>query len=59
MRFFLLLFSFISFSLANPLQEAIDNALPYSTIKLSNGIYIGNIIINKPLTILAKEDGVI
>ncbi len=44
---------------ANPLQKAIDNAPSGATIKLTKAKYIGNLIINKPLTILGKEDGVI
>lgn len=55
----LLLFAFVTFTFANILQETIDNALPYSTIKLPSGIYSGNIVINKPLTILGKESDVI
>jgi len=43
----------------NPLQEAIDSAPIGSTLKLSAGIYKGNIVIDKPLTILGKEDGVV
>jgi nitrous oxidase accessory protein len=52
MRTFLLLFFFFSSLLANPLQDAIDKAEPYATIKLQNGLYRGNITINKPLRIL-------
>ena len=44
---------------ANILQDAIDRAPPYATIKLSAGNYTGNIVINTPLTILGKEEGVI
>ena len=44
---------------ANALQEAIDNAPDGSIIKLSAGLYKGNITINKPITIVGKEDGVI
>lgn len=55
----LFLFTFISISLANPLQDAIDNAPAYATLKLPAGIYSGNIIINKPLTIMGKEPNVI
>ncbi len=44
---------------ANPLQKAIDNAPSGATIKLTKAKYNGNLIINKPLTILGKEDGVI
>ncbi len=56
----LLIFIFgISLLEANPLQDAIDNAPFGATIKLSPATYIGNIIINKPITIIGKKDGVI
>ena len=54
-----LLFSFAVFTSANILQESIDKAPAGATIKLPSGIYSGNIIINKPLSILGKEEGVI
>ena len=54
--FFLLIYTSLS---ANILQEAIDNAEAGSILKLPKGIYKGNIIITKPLTIIGKEDGVI
>jgi len=59
--FKLLLLIFIStISLfANILQDAIDNAPTGSILKLPAGIYKGNIVINKPITILGKEAGVI
>jgi len=44
---------------ANVLQEAIDAAPSGSIIKLSAGVYKGNIVINKPITIIGKEDGVV
>jgi nitrous oxidase accessory protein len=44
---------------ANVLQEAIDNAPEGSILKLPAGVYKGNININKPLTIIGKEDGVV
>ena len=59
MKFFLLFLIFISKLFANTLQTAIDNASPYSTLKLSAGTYIGNIIINKPITIIGKSKNVI
>ncbi len=43
----------------NMLQEAIDKAPAGSIIKLPAGIYKGSIVINKPLTIIGKEDGVV
>ena len=44
---------------ANLLQDAIDSSPAGSTLKLSAGVYKGNIIINKPIDITAKDDGVI
>ena len=44
---------------ANPLQDAINGAPSGATIKLSPATFTGNIIINKPITILGIEDGVI
>lgn len=44
---------------ANPLQDAIDNAPEGSIIKLPAGVYKGNIKIDKPLTIIGKEKGVV
>ncbi|MGB5964801.1 MAG: nitrous oxide reductase family maturation protein NosD [Sulfurimonadaceae bacterium] len=58
-KLFVLFFLLVSASYANLLQEAIDRAPSGSTLKLSSGTYLGKIIINKPLTIIGKEDGVI
>ena len=57
----ILLFSFtFIFTLdANILQETIDKSPAGSTLKLSPGIYSGKLIINKPMTIIGKEDGVV
>jgi nitrous oxidase accessory protein len=44
---------------SNLLQETIDAAPPYSTLKLQEGIYEGNIHINKPLTLEGVNDNVI
>ncbi len=44
---------------ANALQNAIDNAPDGSIIKLPAGVYKGNIHINKPITIMGKESGVV
>jgi nitrous oxidase accessory protein len=49
----------LNFLSANLLQEAIDNAPEGSILKLPKGVYKGSIIINKPLSIIGKEDGVI
>ena len=54
--FFLSLFTFLN---ANALQDAIDNAPEGAILKLPAGVYKGGITINKPLTIIGKEDGVI
>jgi len=59
MKFFLLLFIFISHIFASPLQDAINKAPPHSTLKLSAGTYKGNIHIDKPLAIIAKDAEVI
>jgi len=59
MKFYLLLLIFISYLQASPLQEAIDTATPYSTLKLPAGTYKGNITVNKPLTIIGIEKDVI
>ena len=58
-KVFLLLFSFVISSFANILQDAIDKAQPYSTLKLPSGIYSGRLIINKPITIIGKDKGVV
>jgi len=55
----LTLLSFFSTLQANILQEAIDNAPEGSILTLPAGIYKGSIVINKPITIIGKEDGVI
>jgi len=47
---FLFLFSSVLF--ANPLQDAIERASSGAIIKLQDGVYEGNIVITKPLTIL-------
>jgi len=44
---------------AGILQDAIDNAKEGSILKLPAGVYKGKIIIDKPLTIIGKEDGVV
>jgi len=44
---------------AGILQETIDKTPAGSTLKLSSGTYSGKLVINKPITIIGKEDGVI
>ena len=57
--FYIVFLLFITTLSANILQEAIDNAPEGSILKLPAGIYKGSIIINKPITIVAKESGVV
>ncbi len=49
----------LSFLQASVLQDAINNAKPGAIIKLSSGVYEGNLEINKPLSIIGIEDNVI
>ncbi|TLP40857.1 nitrous oxide reductase family maturation protein NosD [Arcobacter arenosus] len=59
-RFFVAIFLlFVNFTFANLLQEAIDKAKAGSILKLPKGVYKGRIKIDKPLTIIGKEEGVI
>lgn len=51
--------AFLTLLNANILQDAIDKAPSGSILKLPAGVYKGSIVINKPLTIIGKEDGVI
>lgn len=44
---------------ANVLQTAIDNAPAGSILKLPAGVYKGSIVIDKPLTIIGTEEGVV
>ena len=54
--FFLSLFTFLN---ANVLQDAIDKAPSGSILTLPAGVYKGSIVINKPITIIGKDKGVI
>ena len=54
-----LYFTFICSLYANILQETIDKTPAGSTLKLSSGTYSGKLILNKPITIIGKEDAVI
>ena len=60
-----LLISFVLFTAsyttltASVLQDAIDKAPNGSILKLPAGVYKGSIVINKPITIVGKEKGVI
>ena len=59
MKNVVLFFVLISSLYSNTLQETIDKSSPYSTLKLSSGVYLGKITINKPITILGTSDNVI
>ena len=59
MKIIILCLFLLNFLSANLLQEAINNAPEGSVLKLPKGVYKGSIIINKPLSIIGKEDGVI
>jgi len=59
-KIFLLTLVFLTSELsANVLQEAINNAPSGSILKLPAGVYKGKITIDKPLTIIGKENGVV
>jgi nitrous oxidase accessory protein len=55
----LLFFALFGLLHANVLQDAIDKAPAGSILKLPAGVYKGGIVINKPITIMGKEEGVI
>jgi len=57
--FFLSLLLLPTFLFSNLLQETIDAAPAYATLKLQAGIYEGNIRIDKPLTLEGVDNGVI
>jgi len=59
MRLFILLLLLFGVANANALQEAIDKAPKGSILKLPKGLYKGSIIIDKPLSIIGKEAGVV
>ncbi len=60
MRFIYIVFFIFTVNVySNPLQDAIDRSTSYSTIKLSSGIYNGNIHIDKPLNIIGIDDNVV
>ncbi len=59
-RFFVLSFLvFFTVLQGSVLQDAIDKAPSGSILKLPAGVYKGSIVINKPITIVGKEDGVV
>ena len=55
----LLLFTLVIFSPAGILQDAIDKAHEGAVIKLPAGIYRGNIVIDKALTIIGTDENVV
>ena len=55
MRFILFALLIGSHLFGSALQDAINNAAPYSIIKLSKGIYRGSLVIDKPLTIIGDD----
>lgn len=58
-KIILLIVFFTTIINANLLQEAIDKASVNSILKLPNGTYLGNININKPITIIGNGNNVI
>ena len=58
-KILLLIIFLVSILNANVLQDAIDNAKDGAILNLSAGVYEGNIVINKPISIIGKEEGVI
>ncbi len=59
MRIFLLMVLVHVTAYAAALQDAIDNAAEGSTIRLKAGVYYGALHIDKPMTIVGIEEGVI
>lgn len=58
-KILLCLLVFLNFLYPNPLQEAISSAEPGDIITLDDGVYEGNIVINKAITLQAKNRAVI
>ena len=58
-KLILVFFIFFTSLLSNTLQDAINKASAFSTIKLSAGTYQGKININKPITIIGMDNNVI
>ncbi|MFK5937100.1 MAG: nitrous oxide reductase family maturation protein NosD [Sulfurimonas sp.] len=59
LKIVLFLFFLVSHSISGVLQDVINSAAPYSTIKLPSGIYLGNIVIDKPLKIIGLDNAII
>ena len=58
-KIIILSFLIVNLLSSNILQDAIDKAPSGSILKLPNGIYKGQITINKPITIIGVGDKVI
>ncbi len=59
LKFFIIGFLFVNTLFANILQDVIDKAPSGSILKLPNGVYEGNIVIDKPLSIIGQGKNVI
>lgn len=59
MKIFAYLILCVSFAFSSALQDAINSASDYDVLELPKGTYKGNIVINKPLTIVASTKGAI
>ena len=59
MRVVVTLFFSVYILYANILQDAIDKASPHAILKLDSGVYLGNITIDKPITIIGKTKDVV
>jgi len=55
----LLFLTIVTIVQANILQDAIDKAPAGSILKLPAGVYKGSIVIDKPLSIIGNEEGVV
>jgi nitrous oxidase accessory protein len=58
-KYILVFLSLLSCLSANVLQDAINKAPAGSILKLPAGVYKGSIVINKAITIIGKDNGVI
>jgi len=59
MKLYWLLLLPLSLLCSSPLQDAIDHAPSGATVRLGKGVYQGNLIINKPLTLIGNGAGVV
>jgi nitrous oxidase accessory protein len=58
-KYILVFLSLLSYLSANVLQDAINKAPAGSILKLPAGVYKGSIVINKAISIVGKESGVV